>query len=412
MPPKTESEPARAAHAVTHAITHAITDWVIDADTHITEPADVWTDRLEAKHQARAPRMIRNDDGVDLWSFGDTQRVIPVGHTAVAGWPEPLPAAPRNMDEVPPAAYDPKARLEYMDSIGVWAAALYPNVGGFGNESFLGLGDPALMLACVRAYNDWLIDWCSADPRRFIPVMATPFWDIDATANEVRRCAELGHKAILFTGAPHEFGFPYIGDPHWNPLWEAAQETKLPISLHIGSGNIQDEFPMEKIQAHGMGPVIASQTVSLLLKTGVHLVDLITSGVLPRHPDLKVAVVESGIGWIPFVLESLDYTFQYAKVRTHHPEFELSPTEYFRRQVYGCTFFEEMAPNRLLDTIGMGNVMFETDYPHPVCLYGNVREKIDAALKGQPREVQKRVLWRNAAQLYKVEEPDGAWGGD
>ena len=151
------------------------TDWFIDADTHVTEPGDVWTSRLPQKLQEQAPHMIRTDEGVDVWRFGTTERNIPVGATAVAGWHEPFPSIPKNLDECPPAAYDAKARLAYMDEIGAWAMALYPNIGGFGSETFLGLGDPELMLACVRAYNDWLIEWISPDPRRFIPVMATPF---------------------------------------------------------------------------------------------------------------------------------------------------------------------------------------------------------------------------------------------
>jgi predicted TIM-barrel fold metal-dependent hydrolase len=130
--------------------------------------------------------------------------------------------------------------------------------------------------------------------------------------------------------------------------------------------------------------------------------------VLARFPKLKVVSVESGIGFIPFILEALDYAFDYSKVYRSKPEFTLKPSEYFARQVYGCYFFEELAPQRLLDKIGADNVLFETDYPHPVCLYGNVREKIDAGLKGQPADIRRKLLWENAARLYRVAEPDRA----
>ena len=218
------------------------TDWFIDADTHITEPGDVWTSRLPQKFHDAAPRMVRTDDGVDMWQFGRKERRIPVGATAVAGWPEPFPSIPRNLDECPPAAYDAKARLAYMDEIGAWAMALYPNIGGFGSETFLGLDDPELMLACVRAYNDWLIEWIAPDPRRFIPVMATPFWDVEGAVAEIHRCRDLGHRAILFTSAPQDYDMPFLGDAHWNPIWTAAQDVDLPISLHIGSGDFQDQI--------------------------------------------------------------------------------------------------------------------------------------------------------------------------
>jgi predicted TIM-barrel fold metal-dependent hydrolase len=146
--------------------------------------------------------------------------------------------------------------------------------------------------------------------------------------------------------------------------------------------------------------------VSLFLDNGKQIVDLLFSGVLPRHPGLRVVSVESGIGFLPFVLEAADYCFGYSQVRRERPEYTLLPSEYFRRQVYGCYFFEEVAPQRLIDKIGADNILFETDYPHPVCLFGNVREKIEASLAGQPVEVRRKLLFDNAARLYGVQQPD------
>jgi len=384
-----------------------ITDWFIDADTHITEPGDVWTSRLAERFRDRAPRMIRSDDGVDTWQFGRTKRPIPVGATAIAGWKEPFPAFPRNIDECPPAAYDAKARLDYMDEIGAWATALYPNIGGFGSESFLGLDDRELMLACVQAYNDWLIEWIEPDPRRFVAVMAIPFWDMDATVKEVRRARDLGHKSILFMGAPQDFGFPFLGDAYWEPFWKVAQDVDLPLSLHIGTGDFSDDLiNPERMAAHGINASIVTQSMGVLLQNAIQMLDIAMSGILPRNPHLRVVSVESGIGWMPFVHEALDHGFKYSNVRAERPEFEKKPSEYLREQVWGCTFFEEFAPQKLLDEIGADRVMFETDYPHPICLYGNVRDKIDAALSGHPPEIQHKILFGNAASLYDVDAPD------
>lgn len=384
-----------------------VTDWFIDADTHITEPGDVWTSRVPARLRDRAPRMVRSDDGVDSWQFGRTARIIPVGATAVAGWKEPLPSLPRNMDECPPAAYDAKARLAYMDEIGAWASALYPNIGGFGSESFLGLDDRELMLACVQAYNDWLIEWIGPDPRRFIPVMAIPFWDVTAAVGEIHRARKLGHKAVLFMGAPQDFGFPFLGDPHWNPIWTAVQDVNLPISLHIGTGDFSKDFANpQRFAAHGITPSIVTQSMGVLLHNAIQMLDVAMSGILPRNPHLRVVSVESGIGWIPFVQEALDHGFEYTNVRAEKPEFTKKPSEYLREQVWACTFFEALAPQRLVDVIGADRIMFETDYPHPVCLYGNVREKIDAAVGGHPREIQQQIVFGNAAALYEVCAPD------
>jgi predicted TIM-barrel fold metal-dependent hydrolase len=389
------------------------TDWFIDADTHITEPGDVWTSRLPQKFQDAAPRMIRTDDGVDMWRFGDRERQIPVGATAVAGWKEPFPSIPRNLDECPPAAYDAKARLAYMDEIGAWAMALYPNIGGFGSETFLGLGNPELMLACVRAYNDWLIEWISPDPRRFIPVMATPFWDVDAAVDEIQRCKQLGHRAILFTSAPQDFDMPFLGDPHWNPIWDVAQDVDLPISLHIGSGDFQDQLMQPgRFAAHGISATTVSGSMSILLANAIQLMDVVMSGVLPRNPKLRLVSVESGIGWMPFVKEALNHGFHYANVSTERPEFTKPPGDYIREQVWACTFFEEFAANTFLDEVGTDRVLFETDYPHPICLYGDeVRPKIDAAFGNLPKDVQQKVLFDNAAELYEVVAPDRAWEG-
>jgi predicted TIM-barrel fold metal-dependent hydrolase len=388
-------------------------DWFIDADTHITEPGDVWTSRLPRRFQDSAPRMIRTDDGVDLWQFGKAERKIPVGATALAGWPEPFPSIPKNLDECAPGAYDAKARLEYMDEIGAWAMALYPNIGGFGSETFLGLGDPELMLACVQAYNDWLIEWIAPDPRRFIPVMATPFWDVDAAVTEIHRCREIGHRAILFTSAPQDFGMPLIGDPHWNPIWTAAQEVDLPISLHIGSGDFQDQLMNPaRFSTHGISATTVYGSMSILLANAITLMDVVMSGILPRNPKLKLVSVESGIGWMPFVKEALNHGFHYANVSTEKPEFTRTPGEYMREQVWACTFFERHAVHHALEEIGVDRVLFETDYPHPICLYGDeVREKIDAAFADQPAEVRKKVLFDNAAELYGVAPPDHAWDG-
>lgn len=384
-------------------------EWLIDVDAHVTEPGDVWTARLPAHLRDRGPRLVRDAaTGRDSWHLADSTPMVPVGHTAVAGWPEPFPAAPRNMDEVPRAAWEPHARLEYLDSIGVWAQALYPNVAGFGNQQFLRLDDPELMLACVRAYNDFLLDWSNADSRRLLPIMATPFWDVTAAVTEVQRGAAAGHRGVLFTGEPQLYDLPYLGDAHWDPFWSAVQDTGLPVSFHIGSGDFTKGFAPGRVKAHGAGATYVATSVALFLDNGIQIADLLMSGVLARFPTLQFVSVESGVGFLPFVLEAADYAFEDAKVWRERPYFELKPSDYFRRQVFGCWFFEEHGVPGVIDAIGADRILFETDYPHPICLYGNVREKIDAGLAGQPSDVRRRILWDNSATLYQVEQPDRA----
>jgi predicted TIM-barrel fold metal-dependent hydrolase len=282
---------------------------------------------------------------------------------------------------------------------------LYPNVAGFGNERFLGLDDPALMLDCVRAYNDFQTEWCSADSRRLLPVTSTPFWDVAASVAEIRRCAEQGHRGVLFTGAPQDYGLPYLGDAHWEPMWSAIEEVGLPVSFHVGSGDFSKGFSTDRIAAHGLGAVRVALSVDLFLGNAAQVVDLLVSGVLARHPSLQFVSVESGVGLFPFVLDAADYTWLDGQMWRERPYFEMRPSEYFARQVFACWFFEDRTLKSAIEHLGPGRLLFETDYPHPVCLWGNVRQKIDTALDGQPDAVRQKVLWENAATLYSVERP-------
>lgn len=380
---------------------------VIDVDAHLTEPPDVWTSRVPARYLEHVPHMVRADDGKDVWVL-DGKPFYTVGMTATAGWGKPFPDGPPTLDDCHPASYDATARLAYLDQAGIWAQVQYPNVAGFGSQRFLTIPDDELKLICVRAYNDFLHDWASADPDRIITIMSTPFWDVDAAVAEVERCAEAGHRGVLFTAEPQRFGLPYLGEPHWDRFWAAAQAAGMPIHFHIGGGDAGSTFSRERVAAHGSAATYAYTSTELFLKNGLQVADLLTSGVLPRFPDLNFVSVESGIGWIPFVLEAVDHSYLEAR-EGRRSQWELLPSEYFARQVYACTWFETVATTRLLGPIPVDNVMFETDFPHPTCLYGNVRERIDAAFAGVDDTVRQKVLWGNAARLYGVAEPPAEW---
>src|SRR6266511_2355289 len=337
---------------------------IIDVDTHVTESPDLWTSRAPARMKDRVPRIETSSDGRLSWIVGGTPMLASPGLTATAGVGS-FKHPPKNYEGMHPAAYDAIARLRYMDQIGIWAMVMYPNVGGFGAQQFLKLNDPELMLTCVQVYNDWQTEWASADARRLLPITSIPFWDVTAAVQEVRRCAAMGHKGILFTGEPQSFGQPLLGDPHWNPLWEVAVELDLPISFHIGSGNMELGLLQTKIAAYGKMAAFTELSVDIFLRNGIQMNDLIMSGVLARYPKIKFVSVESGIGWIPFVLEALDYQFHGNDVAEEHPEFDLLPSEYFARNVYACYWFEQTAPRRLIDKVGVDNILFETDFPHP-----------------------------------------------
>jgi predicted TIM-barrel fold metal-dependent hydrolase len=383
---------------------------VIDADSHVTEPADVWTARVPAKYREDVPRVITRD-AVDVWVLGD-KSLTPVGVTAPAGWPTFPPEYPPTFDDVHPGSYDATARLAYMDEVGIWAQVLYPNVGGFGSQNFLVLDDDALKLLCVTAYNDFLLEWAAADLERLLAVVATPFWDVEATVREVERCAGLGARGILFTGEPQRYGLPVLGNPHWNPLWEVARETDLPIHFHIGNAGdtVEGAAGPDRYQHHGVPGAQAYTAVNLFLKNGVQCCDLITSGVLSRYPDLRFVSVESGVGWLPFMLEAADYSWLGAfRPGRERQADDVLPSELFAQSVYVTYWFESVAPHHFFDVVPVDNVLFETDFPHTTCLYGNIQQTIQHGIGHVDAVTRRKILWGNAARLYHIDEPPEPW---
>ncbi|MBW2424660.1 MAG: amidohydrolase [Deltaproteobacteria bacterium] len=379
---------------------------IIDSDTHVTEVADLWTSRVPAKLKDRVPRVEWDEEKQEqAWYIGD-EWINSVGITAIAGYKDPYPAHPATYEDAHPGSYDAHARLKYMDEFGIWAMVLYPNVGGFGNQVFGRLDDDEAKLACVRAYNDFLIDWSSADSRRLLPIMTLPYWDVEAAVKEIERCAGAGHRGVLFTGEPQSFGLPILGHRHWDPIWAAAQDANLPVSFHIGSGDFGDEWSEERVEVEGYAATSARAGAKIFMTNGAHVLDLLFSGVLERFPKLRFVSVESGVGWLPFLLESADYQYKAMAVAGERNDFKMLPSEYFKRQVYACCWFETITSDAIVDRVGEDNIMFETDFPHPTSIYGDeVQATIDSSLGTLSERVRQKLIWQNAARLYEIEEP-------
>jgi len=394
---------------------------IIDADSHINEPPDLWAARLPSKYCEDVPRVVPNADGWDVWTM-DGKTLSVVGNNAAAGWPDFPNSVPRTMEDTLTSSWDAASRLRYMDETAIWAQVLYPNVAGFGSQGFLGNSDETLKLLCVRAYNDFLVEWCAADPTRLIGVMSLPFWDMDATVAEIERCAELGLRGALFTGEPHRFGFPPLGHRHWDPMYAALQAAGMPAHFHLGGGEPEAVFQRdggrsilkERLEAHGVVGTSAFQMVELCLKNAIQTGDLITCRVLPRFPELKFVSVESGAGWLPFMLEAADWTYRLTTrprddMYSPMAEGELLPSELFARQVYTTYWFEQAGPTYFADALPIDNILFETDFPHGGCLYGDVHETIERGLGNAPAEVRRKFLWENAAGLYGIPDPPADW---
>ncbi|MET1002074.1 MAG: amidohydrolase family protein [Acidimicrobiia bacterium] len=382
---------------------------IVDADTHLVEPPDLWTARMPSRWADMAPH-VRWDEQhqEEAWFVGD-QRLAPVAAAAQAGWSEYPPDHPRRWADADPATWDPKLRLGRMDEYGIHAQVLYPNVALFNSAMLQEVDEAEVQLATVQAYNDYQTEFASVAPDRFLPMTSLPFWDLAATLQEMQRCADAGHKGIVFSQDPSAFGLPGLTDRHWDPMWAAAQEMRLPVNFHIASG---DTSLLDRAGHPDNGPHAnyASMGVSFFLGNARTIAQLTCGGICHRFPELAFVSVESGIGWIPFALDSLDWQWKNCGVHLEHPEYDLLPSEYFARQIYGCFWFERDTALFAIERLGADNVLFETDFPHPTSMSPGPATAavapdvyIDEVFGGLPDDTLRKILHDNAARIYHLD---------
>ncbi len=382
---------------------------VIDTDTHVIEPYDLWTSRMDVDRWGDRVPHVRFDERLreDAWYFGEV-RVGAAAGAAQAGWHEYPPDHPPTLDVVDRATWDAAARLRWMDENGIWSQVLYPNVAGFGAGKLLTMGDSELMYACVRTYNDFLAEYSSVDPRRFVPIMALPMWDIERCQSEVARAAALGHKGVIMTGEPAFWELPKLADPHWDPLWACLSDAGMSVNFHIGSGDMSI-FDSAFVPA-GRHANYAGFGVQFGMSNVRVIANLITGGVCHRFPNLRFVSVESGVGWIPFALAHLDWQWKNCGVPQEHPEYDLLPSEYFLRQMYGCFWFETDTVESAVEQLGSNWILYESDFPHPTSMSPgpatsavSPRRFIADGLSRIAEADLRAILHDNAAKLYHLE---------
>ena len=382
---------------------------VIDTDTHVIEPYDLWTSRISvAKFGDKVPHVKWDEENQeDAWFFGPNRTGAAAG-AAMAGWHEYPPQRPKSLSDVDKALYEAAPRLKKMDEYGIYAEILYPNVAGFGAGRYLALEDPELMLACVTAYNDWLTEWSSADPKRLIPQMALPFWDVEATVKEMQRCARMGHKGLVMCGEPEHFGLNKLTDPHWDPLWAAAQDMGLPVNFHIGTGDMWYFTMMHpSVKKHAQ---FASMGALFSIDNGKIISQLTCGGVCHRFPNLNFVSVESGVGWLPYLLAGLDYQWKNCGADKENPDYKLLPSEFFKRQIYGCFWFEKETLKPAIDILGADNILYETDFPHPTSMSPGPAtsavapsQYMEEVFADVPRDQVEKIVYGNAARIYHLD---------
>jgi predicted TIM-barrel fold metal-dependent hydrolase len=364
---------------------------IISVDDHVIEHPRVWLDRLPAKYADVAPRIERGLDGNDYWIYEGRQAGNFALNAVVGKDPKDFGLDPRTYDDMLPGCHDIEDRLADMDLEGVHAQLCFPNMGGFAGRVFWESQDRKLGRLCVEAYNDFMLDeWCAQAPGRQIPLMMLPYWDVDASVKELSRTAAKGARSVTFPEAPHRLGLPSFHTDHWDPLFAAAQEAGLPLSMHFGSGGGALGYPEDanycvSIAMMGMNSMAA-------------VFDLILSPVFHKFPDLVAVMAEGGIGWIPYVLERSDYTWErhrwYNDVNR-----EVRPSEIFTKHIYGC-FISDHAGIHNRDLIGVDNILFESDYPHSDSNWPNTRKLLEEALTDVPEDEARRMVEFNARRVF------------
>jgi predicted TIM-barrel fold metal-dependent hydrolase len=377
---------------------------VIDCDSHLIEPADLWVTRMPSKYKDLAPRVEHQPDtGRMRWRVG-RHLLTSLTTGAYAGWKEPYPSIPSTVEEADPACYDPVARVQRLDEHGIDQQLLFPNLLGFQVFAFADLeGD--LGAECVRAYNDFQNEFCSVAPARLIPQMFLPFWDLEASLVEMRRCADLGHRAINFGVEMERIGLPSIRTGHWDPLFAQAQELGLPLVFHIGFSQTTEEDLILFSRTDAID--ITKSATLFMMGNAAGIVEIILSGTAHRFPDLNFVSIESGFGYVPYLLESLEWQYCNMGGPSQRKDW-LLPTEYFRRQIYVSVWFESNL-HRQIDMYP-DNVMFSSDFPHPTSLSPgpgsiarNARDTIEANLSAMTPAIRRKVLHDNAARVYHLD---------
>jgi predicted TIM-barrel fold metal-dependent hydrolase len=389
---------------------------IVSVDDHVVEPADLWQRRLPAKHREAGPKLVRRpweygagvyqywrpaDEGpeAEFWVVGGVHQAMGRPVHAAGLPPERIDTTPMTREEMRPGFTDVKARLEDMDVIGVERSLCFPNASRFAGQLFLWVDDKELSLACVEAYNDWMVEeWAGESGGRLIPLCMIPLWDPQLAAAEVRRNAARGVRAVTFSELPASLGLPSIhdADGHWLPFFEACAETGTVVCIHIGSSS--------STASTSADAPLAVTVASTTLFAQLCLADWLCSGLLPRLPDLKIQLSESQIGWMPFVLERLDRVWQTGnEFAAFHPAVTELPSSYMAGRVFAC-FFEDDFGLRSRDAIGIDQITFETDYPHQDSTWPYTQKYVEETMADLTEEERHKILRGNALRMFDLPE--------
>ena len=374
---------------------------IISVDDHLIEPPDLFEGRMPASMADGAPLVVENDDGSQYWVY-EGRSYPNIGLNAVAGrTKESWSMEPSRFDEMRPGCFDIEARVADMDVNGVWASLCFPSlVAGFCGSVFMRSDDKELGLACLRAWNDWHIEvWAGTHPERIIPLQLPWLADVALGAEEIRRNAERGFKAVSFPEFPAQLGMPSIFSDHWDPVLAACSDTGTVVCMHTGA-SAWAPLPSP-------GPPFELLPTLFPVNALIAAAEWLWSGVPVRFPDIKLALSEGGIGWVPMLLDRVDYVLAHSASGTESSAWksELLPSEVLRRNFWFCSI-DDPSLVELRHVIGVDHIMVESDYPHADSTWPDSQAVLEKTLGSLPEEELRKMAYLNAAALFRHPVPD------
>jgi len=380
---------------------------VVDADSHWSEPADMFTSRAPAKYKDRVPH-VEVIDGQTHWVFdGNPVGIFAAGAVIGRDGTKSDDAQVLHTwttEDVHVGAYDPKVRLEVLDETGIDHQVIFPSTIGLGGQGLSQAGDPELQRVAVEIYNDAMAEIQQDSGNRLLPMPLMPAYSVEECVREAKRVAGMGLRGVNMTSDPQDLGAPDLASREWDPFWEVCADLELPVHFHIGASITAMTFYGNYAWASQKESTKLAIGGTLLFIGNARVVtNLILSGIFDRHPTLQTVSVESGVGWIPFILEALDYEMN-ENAKADLAALSKPPSEYFKSNIY-ATFWFENNRNRLpelIESVGEDRILFETDFPHPTCLYPSPLESVKTKMATLPRETQAKIYGENARRLYKL----------
>ncbi len=402
---------------------------IVDCDSHLTEPTDLWTSRVPASLADKVP-VQKTVDGKTAWFLNGEGWASIGGNTIGTGHKKHLGThMVQPFEDIDRAAWSVDERLALLDESGIWAQICYPNGIGFSSNHVFAIEDPAQRLMVLQTYNDFLVDTQEASGGRLLPQALLPFWDMDLTVDEMTRLLDRGITGFTISDKPEMIGLPELPEPFFAPMWDLFNESGAVANFHIGSGSRREDVEAARASSTAPSaglppqeggrpiPAVAPTTwrtfgpqrgfaamASQMYMSNVRIiVNLCMSDLFDRYPKLQVVSAESGIGWIPFILEAMEFQLdEMVSLPEEVGHQQRRPTDYFRDHLYVMFWFEQNAPEKLIEDIGVGNVLIETDIPHPTCLYPEPRRHFSKVLGDLSPATRRRVLQDNAAELYGI----------